>query len=319
MSFSEKFDRILNASIKEDVRVITAVPTWILTLFQRVLEVTGCLNIQQVWPNLELIISGGVKLANYRSHLESLCGTLEPDFIETYGASEGYFSYTDAVGEKDMKLVLDNGIFYEWVPYEHDSSIQESRILPTWNIEKGVPYEMLVTTNAGLWRYRVKDVIEFTSLNPPKIRVKGRTQEVLDDHGEAVYGWEAEKALTECTEQLGLDFDQFTIGSHLDSKHARPRHYWFILFKESKKIPSSTLHKLEESVDDKLQSINRHYAIRRNSDALVGPRIYKINFSTIQHWLDNKGELRAQSKLPRILSHQTDIEMMLNLSGNTSM
>ncbi len=311
LPFSKKFNRVLEASLNADIRVITAVPSWILTLFQHVLERTGKNSIGEVWPNLKLMICGGVKLDHYRDHLQALCGKLQPDFIETYGASEGYFSFTDNLQQSDMKLITNNGIFYEWIPHgtNHDNPIQP---IPTWKVRTGVPYAMLVTTNAGLWRYAVNDVIEFTSITPPRIRVKGRVQDVLDPYGEAVYGWEAEKALEQSCDDADLGWNSFTLGSLLQHEHERPRHYWFIEFHYPDKIDSTALDQLAGHIDDKLRNINRHYEIRRDSEALASPKVIMLTRPIKRKWLKSRNKIGAQNKLPRIIHSQEALQQLLS-------
>ncbi len=318
LSFSKKFNRIKEASINRDIRVITAVPSWTLTLFQEILEDTGKDSIDEVWPNLKLIICGGVKLENYRSYLQSLCGRLNPDFIETYGASEGYFAFTDRLSRNDMKLVMDNGIFYEWIPVQDSDGETASRStppIPTWQVRPGQKYQMLVSTNAGLWRYAVNDVIEFTSISPPRILVRGRVEEVLDPYGEAVYGWEAEKALKKACSSLGIGWVRFSVGSLLEDEHERPRHHWFIEFEEPGHISSTHLDKLTQRLDNQLRTVNRHYAIRRESGALAPPKIHIINRVVVQRWLRQRNKTGAQNKLPRIIKGEEALRQFEKLSN----
>lgn len=313
LTFSEKFDLVLHRAIERDIRVITAVPSWILTLFQRALQKTGKSSIAEIWPNLTLIVCGGVKLAHYRDHLEKLCGDIQPDFIETYGASEGYFAFADELEETDLKLVTDNGLFYEWIAHpSHDPrELKEQTAIPTWQVKTGVPYALIITNNSGLWRYVVNDIIEFTSANPPRILVKGRISEMLDDYGEALYGWEAENALKLSCELLNLDFDAFTLAGHLDGEYAIPRHVWFIQFNQPPGEEYTA--KLARKLDNKLQQINRHYAIRRESNALDGPHIFSITQQHINQWFQQTGRHSAQGKLPRVLHSSEPIKELLDI------
>lgn len=306
LSFSQKTTRILQEAVDEDIRVITAVPSWLLTIFQRLLENTKANSIAEIWPNLQLLICGGVKLANYRSHLQQLLNK-PVDFIETYGASEGYFAFSDSLDKKDMKLVTDNGIFYEFIPNplpDKDSlSIQET--IPLWEVEPGTPYAMLVSTNAGLWRYALNDIVQFTQTDPPRIEVMGRVSEMLDDYGEALYAYEAEQALQEASEKLDLDIGTFTIAALLENEKTAPYHCWFI--QTYTPIHPDTLNRLAQKLDTILQENNRHYSIRRESDALGLPEIHSIDQQQINNWLKANGKQKAQGKLPAILKDQEDI------------
>lgn len=309
LSFKEKFELILEQARKADIRVISAAPSWVLTLFQEVLDRSGKNSIAELWPNLKLLVCGGAKLANYRPHLEQLFGRSELDFIETYGASEGYFAYSDNLIREDLKLVTNNGIFYEFIPDplpdEQALSIQDT--VPLSEVKPGVPYGMIVTTNAGLWRYAVRDIIEFTSVDPPRILVKGRLSEMLDDYGEGLYAYEAEEAIQQVANKMNLQVATFTITSKLDSERHIPRHHWFVQFIEP--IHRQTLNRMEKSIDQHLQSINRHYAIRRETNALASPILRDITQEQINHWLKDHDKDKAQGKLPRILKDHTDLEI----------
>lgn len=307
LSFREKFDLIADKASEANLKVITAVPSWILTLFQRVLKKTGKSSIAEVWPDLQLLICGGVKLANYKPHLQKLMGDLQPDFIETYGASEGYFAFTDKLGKDDLKLVSDNGIFYEFIanplPDPDAMSIQDT--LPIWEVETGVPYAMVVSTNAGLWRYGLRDIIEFTSLNPPRIKVKGRVSEMLDDFGEGLYVYEAEEALEKTTAKLDLEPGNFTISPQLRSETEIPCHRWFVQFTDP--VHTDTLNRLASMLDEYLIDINRHYAIRRESEALGAPRVQSITQDDINRWMEASEKDKAQGKLPKVLRQNVEV------------
>jgi len=307
MDFKTKFELILRKVIDTDLRVIVAVPSWILTLFQEVLKKTGKDTIAEVWPNLKLLVCGGVKLANYRRHLEQLTGSLHPDFIETYGASEGYFAYSDDLRTNDLKLVTDHGIFYEFIadplPDQKSMSIQET--LPLWKVQAGIPYAMVVSTNAGLWRYALRDIVEFTSVDPPRIKIKGRVSEMLDDFGEGVYIYEAEEALEKAVKELGIRRSVFTIAPDLPSQTEVALHRWYVQFEDP--IHPDTIEKVGEYIDRHLKKINRHYSIRRESGALGTPEVYSIDQVDINRWMEVAGKQNAQGKLPRVLRKHKDV------------
>lgn len=307
MGFQQKFDLLLKKALNANIKVITAVPSWILTLFQQALSESGAHDIEEIWPNLNLLVCGGVKLSNYRPHFEKLMGNLNPDFIETYGASEGYVAYSDNLDRDDLKLVTDNGIFFEFIkdplPEKDALSIQDA--VPIWQVEKKVPYAVIVSTNAGLWRYALRDVIEFTSLEPPRIVVKGRINEMLDDYGEGLYIYEAEEALSEALSEMNLKKSAFTIAPLLPDETEIPYHHWLVQF--SNPIHTDTLKRLAQKIDEKLKKMNRHYAIRRESGTLALPKIDSISQQDINRWLDACDKIKAQGKLPRILRENVDL------------
>jgi phenylacetate-coenzyme A ligase PaaK-like adenylate-forming protein len=307
LPFNEKITQTVSKAINSDVRVITAVPSWILTMFKHVLDKTGANSIKEVWPNLSLLVCGGVKLANYKPHIENLLNMPGVDFIETYGASEGYFSFTDRLTKTDMKLVVDNGIFYEFVPnpLPDQDSMAIQQTVPLWEVKPDTPYAMLVTTNSGLWRYALNDIVEFTQTDPPRIKVMGRVSEMLDDYGEALYAYEAEEALQSISKELDIAIGNFTIGATLREGASAPQHFWFIRTQEH--LHRDTLDRLAQKVDQKVCEINRHYAIRRESDALGLPKVYSISQQQINNWLASKGKDKAQGKLPAILRDEEDI------------
>lgn len=310
LPFSKKIDRVLEKSHGQDIRVISSTPSWLLTLFQRLLKKSGAESISDIWPNMHLLVCGGVKLANYRPHLNRLLGK-KVDFIETYGASEGYFSFTDDLQKEDMKLVTGNGIFYEFVahPLSQKDSLTIQETVPLWEVETDVPYAMIVSTNAGLWRYALNDIIRFTETDPPRIEVAGRLSEMLDDYGEALYAYEAEQALLEACSKLNLRVGAFTIGAALRNEKSVPHHFWFIQTFDP--VHRDTLNRLAIKLDEILQNQNRHYAIRRESEALGMPEINTIDQQQINNWLEEHGKQKAQGKLPAVLKSENDIQFFM--------
>lgn len=307
LSFREKFELLLEKALESNLKVITAVPSWIFTLFQQALEKTGKSSVAEIWPKLQLLVCGGVKLANYKPHLLKLMNGLEPDFVETYGASEAYIAYTDDPDRTDMKLVSENWVFYEFIPDplpdEDALAIQDA--VPLWEVETGVPYGIVVSTSAGLWRYALRDIIEFTSLEPPRIVVKGRVTEMLDDFGEGLYLYEAEEALQEAIQNYSLVMGDFTIAPLLPSEREVPFHHWLLQTFET--VHRQTLERMAEELDRLLQQQNRHYAIRRESGALSAPKISTISQQDINRWMDASGKAAAQAKLPKILRQNVDV------------
>jgi|AntRauTorcE11898_2_1112593.scaffolds.fasta_scaffold06705_2 hypothetical protein len=306
LSFQEKFDLLVNEALDADLKVITAVPSWILTLFQQVLERTGKSTIADIWPNLKLLVCGGVKLDNYRSHLQELARGLNLDFIETYGASEGYIGYSNNLQKRDLKMVTDNGIFFECVPNpspkDDPSDIDNAQ--PLWKVKTDVPYALLMTTNAGLWRYTLNDIVEFTSLNPLRFMVKGRVRDMLDDFGEALYIYEAEQTLQSAAKKMETEVGNFSISPVMQSENAVPHHRWFVQF--INEIDDVKCNQIAKYIDKQLRKINRHYAIRRESDALGRPEVIPVSQSDINAWMRKNGKAEAQGKFPKVLPKNTE-------------
>lgn len=304
ISLSEKLDRVVERAEFLSPRVISAAPSWLLTLFERALRKSGRDTVRELWPRLRLLVCGGVKLSSYRARLEELLGERPPDFIETYGASEGYFAYTDRLGKREMRLVADNGIFYEFIPdpLPETEAAGIQQCLPLWEVETGVPYGLVVTTNAGLWRCPVNDVVEFTSLHPPRMVVRGRLSEMLDDYGEALALWEAEEALAEASSEMDLRAGAFAILAFLPGESGSPRHRWYLQLYAP--VHRQTVERLAARIDEKLRHRNRHYDIRRESGALDAPILRIISQRDINRLLEATGRRKAQGKLPRVLNRR---------------
>ncbi|HKJ34456.1 MAG TPA: GH3 auxin-responsive promoter family protein [Balneolales bacterium] len=297
-SWEDKFNRCLHAALNKDIRVINAVPSWTLILFQKALEITGKNSISEVWPNLQLITGGGVSLDSYKESLVKLCGAITPDFMEFYGASEGYFAHSETMNSDDLKLIINNGIFYEWYPFDKWKSAPDNdHIVPTWEIEAHTPYVITITNNSGLWRYPMNDIIEFTDVSKLKIKIIGRVSDMLDDYGEALYYQEGRQALSESTKEIGAKFEQFFMAATLDNQYQQPHHLWFIKWETRPNNPQN----LAEIIDDKLRVKNRHYAIRRESEALGLPEMFSINNEIMETWLHNTPDATAQTKIPHII------------------
>lgn len=309
MSFREKFNLLLQEALDSNIKVIVAVPSWILTLFQQALKETGKSSVAEIWPGLTLLVCGGVKLDNYRPHLQKLMGGHSPDYIETYGASEGYFAYSDDLNRNDLRLVIDNGIFYEFIkdpkPESTGSRSELPETVPLWEVKTSVPYALVVTTNGGLWRYRVRDIIEFTSIDPPRILVKGRVSEMLDDFGEALYIYEAEDALHASFREMNLQKTTFTIIPNLSDESELPYHHWLVQFEDPQS--NEELHKLAQKIDHHLCETNRHYATRREGGALGAPVVHEISQQQVNRWMEAGNRIGAQRKLPKIIRENTEV------------
>ncbi len=310
-SWTEKFDRTLEMAVESDVRKIVAIPSWALRFFQRALEITGKKHIREIWPNLRLLICGGEALNTYRPHFNKLLEGLDMDYIENYGASESYFAFSDDLSRTDLRLIVDNGVFYEWIPNpkEHKDNLQGQKTVPTWQVEKGVPYSLVVSSNSGLWRYMINDVIEFTDLDQPRIQVVGRVSEIFDRFGEAVESHEAQSALEAAAQETGSTFSVFAMGGLIDQDIGAPRHYWFIQWVDEPPDPEEFTRVL----DTRLRKINRHYNNRRESMGIHPPVILNLKKDAMYKWREKHQALHAQTKMPRILDEEEKIVDMISL------
>ncbi|MCH8568520.1 MAG: GH3 auxin-responsive promoter family protein [Balneolales bacterium] len=299
LSFKDKLEIAIEQGVKSDIRVITSLPSVLLRYFQQVLDYTGKSHIGDVWPNLTLLVSGGEPLPSYRQHLDVLTEGMRLHYIENYGASEGYFAFNTEQNRSDMKLVCDSNVFYEWIPNPSSSKekLREQPTIPTWQVKAGERYGMVVTTNSGLWRYVLNDVVIFTDTEIPRIKVAGRASDVLDDYGEYIEAFHVQETLRKVTEITGGVFSNCTVGVLHDSAKESPYHVWFVQWAEEPKDPAQ----FAKLVDEKLAEINRSYEIRRNGEAIDKPKFYELTTKAIAEWQQEFMKVKAQTKFPRMI------------------
>jgi hypothetical protein len=251
--------------------------------------------VRDVWPNLRVFFSGGVALSSYRDLLDQKIG--DPiRFVESYGASEGYFAIQDRPEDTDLLLHLDNGVFYEFVPMDQLGSARPERL---WirDVEVGTRYAMFVSTYSGLWSYAVGDVVRFTSTSPHKIVVAGRTSEMIDKYGEAVFGEEARGALSVACEATGSRIVDYHIAPTVVGSGVIPAHEWLIEFEQE----PPNMQSFARTIDEYLQDVNRHYHIRREAGAFGGPQVTSLGRGVFGRWLEaSRDRVSAQSKVPRM-------------------
>lgn len=312
MNWKEKFELVRKEGLKSDIRVINASPSWILILFQKVLQETGKTTIADVWPNLQAIFCGGVALSNYLEALEEMTEGLNIDYYENYGTSEGYIAFNSRGYGNELDLVINNNVFFEWMPADENGKVDfdNDTPVPTWEVEKGRQYGVIITSDSGLWRYRITDLVEFSSLNPLQVKVVGRTSDMLDYHGEALTYQEAYDAIDDVCRQMNVEFTTFTMTSLFEESHSRPYHFYFINWRER---PNNT-EEFSRRLDEKLRQINRHYQIRRSSGVLALPKVYPISNDQIQRWITSNPEI-TQTKMPEIIHNTDDVERLLEVLG----
>ncbi len=314
-NWEEKLDAIVRQTVSMDVRTAAMVPTWALVLFEQLLDryshSTGrrAETVRDIWPNFRVFFSGGVALASYRELLEEQLGRGEVDFLEAYGASEGFFAFQLDRTHTDMVLHLDNSIYYEFLPV--DAGTTDSRKTLA-EVEVGVRYQMFVSTASGLWAYGVGDVVRFTSVRPYRIEVAGRTGEMIDKYGEAVFGDEARAALKEACEIAGRTIIDYHIAPLPPARDRLPSHEWFVEFE----TPPENLDSFAELLDNYLQRVNRHYKIRREARAFDVPRVVSVPRGTFYRWMaQSRASVSAQSKVPRMSEERKMANKLRELIG----
>lgn len=308
--FQEKIEKIILYSIDENVTSFAGVPSWYLVLLKKVLEVTGKNNILEVWPNLEVFTHGGVKFEPYREQYEKLIPSADMHYVETYNASEGFFGIQDEPEQKDMLLMLDYGIYYEFIPMDEFRSNRLNAIALE-DIEIGKDYAMVITTNGGLWRYMIGDTICFTCKNPFKFVITGRTKHFINAFGEEVIIDNAEKAFHIACERTGAIISEFTGGPIYMKSNQKGAHEWIIEFE---KEPNDLDHFIL-LFDGALKTINSDYEAKRHKNlSLELPHLVVAKKGLFLEWMKIRGKVGGQNKIPRLSNDRQYLDPLLELN-----
>lgn len=301
--WESKIEKLAQSTIAENVTSMAGVPTWLMVLLKRILEITGKQTIKEVWPSLELYMHGGVSFTPYKQQFEKLIGG-PINYLEMYNASEGFFAAQDDVTKEGMLLMCDHGIFYEFMPVSEYGKPQP-KTLQLNEVELGVNYAPVITTNGGLWRYVIGDTIQFTSLQPHRIRVSGRLKHYINAFGEELIIDNTDKAIALACEKTGAVVKDYSAAPVYFSEAQNGAHEWLIEFEKEP-------HNLQEfayELDNALKTINSDYEAKRHKDiALRMPLIQAVPHNTFTNWLSSKGKLGGQHKVPRLSNERTVIE-----------
>ncbi len=329
-NWDEKLDAIVEVSLEMDIRAIVMVPSWAVVLFKKLIarhhsEFTSSVQtVREIWPNLRVFFSGGVALSSYRDLLIEQIGpqgvdstgvnSTGIDFVESYGASEGFFSFQDEPNQRDMLLHLNNGVFYEFIRMDDASTTPVRHSIA--DVDVGIPYRIHVTTCSGLWSYAIGDIVEFTCKNPLRIIVAGRTSDVMDKFGEAMAGEEARSALEYACRETNSKVHDYHIAPTARGLDMMPGHQWIIEFDG---VPP-VLNHFSELMDSHLQSVNRHYTIRREAGAFSPPEVVVVSNGTFYKWLVmSRASVSAQSKIPRMSEDRGIADEVLSISRNNTL
>lgn len=306
-----KMQTIVNETIKENVTSLAGVPSWMLVLLNTVLETTQKNSIFEIWPNLEVYFHGGVSFEPYREQYQKILPRKDFRYYEIYNASEGFFAIQDRNDSSELLLMLDYGIFYEFIPVTGNSGQNEAPI-PLDKVQLHVNYAVVITTNAGLWRYKIGDTIRFTSLDPYRVKVTGRTKHHINAFGEELIIENAEKALKKATALTHSEIVEYTAAPIFMIGKEKGAHEWIIEFKTSPKN-RDTFCKL---LDETLQEINSDYAAKRfNNLTLNAPTIHFGRNNLFYDWLKTKNKLGGQHKVPRLSNTREYLEELLEMNG----
>lgn len=308
--FEVKRDRIAREAICENVTNLSGVPSWMLSVMTRVLEITGKDNLAEVWPNLEMFFHGGVAFTPYREQYKRLVPSEKMHYMETYNASEGFFGLQDDPAELSMSLMLDYGVFYEFIPMDEIES-PNPQVLPLWGVETGKNYAMVISTSSGLWRYMIGDTVRFTSTNPYKFIITGRTKFFINAFGEELIVDNAEAGLAEACRQTGAQVLEYTAAPVFMDGEGKCRHQWLVEFA---KAPED-VNMFAKILDMTLQQVNSDYEAKRYKDITLQPLELVVARKGLFHdWLASKGKLGGQHKVPRLSNNRTHIEEMLQFN-----
>jgi hypothetical protein len=306
-NFEEKIEKMAYATIDSNMTGISGVPTWNILLFKRILEITGKDNLLEVWPNLELYFHGAVNFTPYREQFKKLIPDREMYYLETYNATEGFFGIQDLEEPGEMLLMLDYGIFYEFLPLENLGK-ENPQTLTLDEVEVGENYALIISTNAGLWRYMIGDTIRFTSLAPYRIQITGRTKHYINAFGEEVIVDNADRALEEACRQTGAIVQEYTAGPVYFSDNKAGSHEWIIEFEKK----PAEFERFVDLLDESLRKINSDYDAKRFKDmALHRPLVHVAPRDTFFKWMKEKGKLGGQHKVPRLANNREYIESIL--------
>jgi len=294
--WEKKLDGITKATIKENVTNIAGVPSWNLVLLKHILNVTGKKHLLEIWPNLELFTHGGVSFIPYREQFRKIIPSDSMNYMEVYNASEGFFSIQDDPASDDMLLMLDSGVFYEFIPLE-EIDTDNATVLPIASIEKNRNYAMVISTNGGLWRYMIGDTVMFTSLYPHKIKITGRTKHFINAFGEEIIIDNATLALQKACNKTGAVINEYTAGPIYMKDDQNGSHEWLIEFE----TPPLDLELFTSELDQALMSINSDYEAKRYKDiTLTKPVVRSMKPGVFYHWFRKNNKLGGQNKVPRL-------------------
>ena len=305
--WEQKIEKMAHQTMQENVTYIAGVPTWTIVLIKRILEISGAKHLHEVWPNLELYIHGGVSFVPYRKQFEAFIPSPSMHYLETYNASEGFFAAQDDPNSDGLLLFLNHGIYYEFMPMEEYGK-EHPQTLTLKEVELGKNYALVISTNGGLWRYLVGDTVQFTSLDPYRIKVSGRIKHFINAFGEEVIVDNSDYAIAQACKQTGAVVNDYTAAPVYMTGESNGAHEWIIEF-EHLPVP---LGVFTEAMDSALKKVNSDYEAKRHKDiALRMPIVHSMPKDGFKQWLKDKGKLGVQHKVPRLSNERKFLEEML--------
>jgi hypothetical protein len=309
--FEEKLDLITRSCVIENVTNISGVPSWYLVLIKQILSYTGKSNLLDVWPNLEVFFHGGISFTPYREQYRKLIIGEQMKYMETYNASEGFFGIQDDLAKNDMLLMLNYGIFFEFIPADRVNS-SSPPVYTIGEVKKDINYAIIISTNGGLWRYMMGDTIIFTDLNPYRFRITGRTKHFINVFGEEVIVENADIALETACKETGALIAEYSAGPIFMNTRSKGSHEWIIEFEKE----PSDMSLFTKILDKTLKSVNSDYEAKRYKDLnLVIPVVKSVPAGTFNKWMKAKDKLGGQNKVPRLSNSREYIEDLYEIAG----
>ena len=297
--------------MNKNVTNLSGVPSWMMSVLVKVLELSGKEHIDEVWPNLEVFFHGGIAFTPYRSQYERIITSGKMHYMETYNATEGFFGIQDDPSDKSMLLMLDYGVFYEFIPLEQ-VGMPDADIVPLEGVELGRNYAMVISTSCGLWRYMIGDTVSFTSRDPYKFVITGRTKYFINAFGEELIQDNAEKGLAYACEQTGAEVREYTAAPVFMDQNAKCRHQWLIEFARR----PADMTAFADILDKRLQEVNSDYEAKRFHDiTLQHLEVVEARQGLFDDWLKSKGKLGGQHKVPRLSNDRKAIDELLSLNA----
>lgn len=308
--FEAKREAIARQTLHANITNISGVPSWMLSVLVRVLELSGKNTLAEVWPGLEVFFHGGIAFGPYREQYHHLVGSSQMHYMETYNASEGFFGLQDAPNDESMLLMLDYDVFYEFIPMD-EFGRDNATIVPLWGVVPGQNYAMVISTSCGLWRYIIGDTVMFTSTQPYKFKITGRTKYFINAFGEELIMDNAEQGLAYACKTTGAEVLEYTAAPVFMDAEAKCRHQWLIEFSRQ---PSS-LDAFAKALDQRLQQLNSDYEAKRHKDiTLQQLEVVVARPNLFNDWLKSKGKLGGQHKVPRLGNSRKNIDELLQMN-----
>ena len=308
--FEVKRDRIAHETLHKNITNLSGVPSWMLSVLTRVMELSGKQHLQEVWPNIEVFFHGGVAVTPYRKRYEQLITTPHMHYMETYNASEGFFGLQSDPTDPSMLLMLDYGVFYEFIPMDEFDNPHPT-VVPLTGVQVGVNYAMVITTSCGLWRYIIGDTVKFTSTNPYKFVITGRTKSFINAFGEELIVDNAEQGLAYACQKTGAEVLEYSAAPVFMDGNAKCRHQWLIEFSRQ----PDNLQAFAQALDSKLQQLNSDYEAKRYKDiTLQHLEVIQARAGLFNDWLKSRGKLGGQHKVPRLSNSRTTMEQLLRFA-----